>query len=96
MPGIRHIAVEHQDAAGLDLARTSNDCEEGRLADPVGADHPDHAAGREGDHDVVERGDAAIALRDAFQAGDWRRRPIHRAAVRCSAAGQVAAGSVST
>ena len=96
MPGIRHVAVEDQDAAGLDLARTGNDSEEGRLADPVGADHPDHAAGREGDHDVVERGDAAIALRDAFQAGDGRRRPIHRAAVRCSAAGQVAAGSVST
>ena len=58
MPGIRHIAVEHEDAAGLDLARAGNDGEQRRLADPVGADQPDHAAGREGDRDVVERDDA--------------------------------------
>ena len=48
MRGIRHVAVEHEHAAGLDLARAGDEAEERRLADAVGADDPDHAAGREG------------------------------------------------
>lgn len=96
MTGVRHVAVKHHCTAGLKLARAGNNREKRRLADTIRTDHPGHAPGREGDRHVVERGDAAVALRDAFQTGDGRGRRVHRAALTSSAAGQVAAGSIST
>ena len=46
MTGIGHVAVEHFDAAVLNLARPGDQRQQAGLADAVGADQADHAAGR--------------------------------------------------
>ena len=95
--GIRHVAAEHEDAARLHLPRAGDHAEQRRLADAVGPDQPDHAAGRERKRDVIERDGALVALRDVFQARDGHGRPAHYGRRRpCSAGGHFAAGSVST
>jgi len=43
--GIRDIAVQNADLPRLDLPHAGNEAQQGRLADAVGADEPDHAAG---------------------------------------------------
>ena len=94
--GIRHVAVEHEYAAGLNLARAGDDAEQCRLTDPVGTDQADHAAGGEFEIDRVERHGVRIALRDLVQARDWPGRFVHCGGNLCSEAGHAAAGSVLT
>jgi hypothetical protein len=42
---IRHVAAENKHFARLDLARSYDNAEQGRFADPIGSDQTDHAAG---------------------------------------------------
>ena len=46
MRRIRYVAVEDENASGLDLPRAGDDAQQRRLSDAVGPDEPDHAAGR--------------------------------------------------
>ena len=55
MRRILHVAVEDENASGLDLPRAGDDAQQRRLSDAVGPDEPDHAAGRKLDRDLVER-----------------------------------------
>ena len=91
-----HITVEHEDAAGLDAARTRDDAEQGRFSDPIGSDQADHGAGRQIKGDVVKRCRSPVTLRDALQARDWPGGFIHCATGPWSAAGHFTAGSVKT
>ena len=61
--GICHVAAENVDLAGLDLPGAGNDAQQRRLADAVGADQPDDAAGRKRERDAVERGNLAVTMR---------------------------------
>src|SRR4029077_6571251 len=53
---IRHVAVEHNDFAGLNLAHASDEGEQGGLADAVGPNQSSHAPGRNLEGEVVQRG----------------------------------------
>ena len=46
MRGACHVAVEDQNASGLDLSRARDQAEQRRLADAVGPDESGHAPGR--------------------------------------------------
>src|SRR5262249_27853415 len=70
MRGIRHVAVQHRDFAGLDLAHPGDEAEQGGLADAVGPDHPHHAAGGNIEGEVVEREPPPVAVRYPFDPGD--------------------------
>ena len=54
--GIGHVAAEHANLPGLDLPGAGNDGQQRRLADAVGPDQPDDAAGRKRERDGVEGG----------------------------------------
>ena len=95
--GVCHVAVKHDNAAGLQLPCAGDDAEQRRLADAVGADQPDHAAGRQRHRDVIECRHTAVTLRDVLEPCDGGHdSPAHCPLVPCRDAGQVAAGSVST
>ena len=59
---VRHVAVEHHDLAGLNLAHPGDEGEQGGLADAVGPDHPHHAVGRNIEGQVVERERLSVAM----------------------------------
>ena len=59
---VRHIAVEHHDLAGLNLAHPGDEGEQGGLADAVGPDHPHHAVGGNIEGQVVERERLSVAV----------------------------------
>src|SRR5882724_2174529 len=60
-----HRALLEEHFAGARLDDAGNDLDQRRLAGAVLAEHGMDAAGSAGEFDVVERGDAAIALADA-------------------------------
>ena len=96
MRGVRHVAAEREHASRLDFARAGDEAQQRRLADPVGPDEADHAAGRDLDRDVVERDHAAITLRDALDPRDRISALDHLATFPCSLSGQATAGSYLT
>ena len=55
-----HVAAEDESVSGLDLPCAGDDAEQRRLADAVGPDEPDHAAGRKLERDAVERDRRAV------------------------------------
>ena len=67
MARARHVAAEHVDAPLLDRARARDQGEQAGFADAVGADHPDHAAGRQIERDRTERPGLAVAQAHAVQ-----------------------------
>ena len=52
---VGHVAAEDADLARLDLLRAGDQAHERRLADAVGADQADHAAGGDVEVEAVER-----------------------------------------
>ena len=97
MARIGHVAAEHLDAPVWIWRAPAMRPSRVDLPTPSGPISPTMRPAGIVERDVVERGVAAIAMRDAFEAGDWRRRlQFIRAAVRCSAAGQARPGRCST
>ena len=80
--GVAHVAAEHVDRARLDLARAGDQAEQRGLADAVGPDEADHAAGGDVERDRVEREHVPITLREALDAR-------HRTCARARDCGQV-------
>jgi hypothetical protein len=66
----RHVPVEHDDLAGLDLAHAGDERQQGRLADAVGSDHSYHALGRNLEGEVVEREGLSVAVGYPIDLGD--------------------------
>src|SRR6476646_9435674 len=60
---IRHVAVEHNDFAGLNLAHASDKGEQGGLADAVGPNQSRHAPARNLEGEVVQRELISVAVR---------------------------------
>jgi hypothetical protein len=71
---IGHVGAEHLDPAGLHRARPRDQREQARLADAVGTDQPDHAAGGKVEAHRIEGADPAVAQADLAQPRDRRRR----------------------
>ena len=90
MTGIGHVAVEHFDAAGLDLPRPGDQRQQAGLADAVRADQADHALRRQVQVDGLEGAGRAIAQADAAEAGDRR---VHCGTLIARCAGHSASGS---
>ena len=94
---IGHVAAEHVDLAGLDLPGAGDEAQQRRLADAVGPDQPDDAAGRKRQRHAVEGDRVAIPLRDIFEARDGAAaRRSCTARLACNCGGQATAGSVRT
>ena len=87
MRRIAYVAVEDENASGLNMPCAGNDTEQRRLSDAVGPDEPDHAAGRKLDRDRVESDRFTVTLRDVLDARDRPLAPDHCTAFPCSGAG---------
>jgi hypothetical protein len=104
LAGVGQIDAEHLDAALLDGACAGHQRQQARLADAVRADQADHAAGRQVERHVGERGHLAVAQANALQAryrGARRRRGggawlAHGGSLTVSVSGQVALRSTRT
>ncbi len=107
MARIGHVAAEHLDLSRLDRAGTGDQRQQARLADPVRADQPGHAARRDVDRDLVERTHLAVAQGHIPQAGNRRGIapailhlcmyiPAHCGSLVCSSGGQSTRGSSRT
>ena len=77
MTGIRQVAAEHLHMPRLNTAGTGDQAQHRRFADAVGADQPDHAAGRKGDRHIVERNDVCVAQRNPVKLADGFMGPVH-------------------
>jgi hypothetical protein len=69
-PGVPHVAAEHFDRAGLDLARARDEIEESGFADAVGPDEADHAARGNVQAQLIKSERRAIGMADVTQADD--------------------------
>ena len=75
--GLGHVAAEDADRAGLDLLRAGDQAHERGLADAVGADQADHAAG--GDVEVsASSAGGPVGVRDAADRYHRRRVAVRR------------------
>ena len=107
MARIGHVAAEHRDLSRLDRAGTRDQRQQARLADPVRADQPGHAARRDIDGNLVERTHLAVAQGHIPQAGNRHGSPpaildlsmylaAHCGSLVCSSGGQSTRGSSCT
>ena len=93
---IGDVPAEDTHLPGLDLPSAGDDGEQRRLADAVGPNQPDHAAGRQRERDAVECGPLSVTMRDVVEARDRIAAPGHGGALACSLGGQSIEGSVRT
>ena len=107
MARISHVAAEHRDLSRLDRAGAGDQRQQARLADPVRADQPGHAARRDIDGNLVERTHLAVAQVHIPQAGNRRgsapaildlcmHSTAHCGSLVCSSGGQSTRGSSRT
>ena len=95
------VAVQHLDAAALDLLGAGEEAKQRRLADAVGPDEADEAASRDREVDPLESGGPAVAMRDRDDSGDNGDLAVHPPAlagpsVVCRKPGQATWRAVST
>jgi hypothetical protein len=67
---VGEVAPEDRDLSRLDLAGPGDEAHEGRFADAIGTDEPDHLPGGNVERDIAEGDDLAIAMGDPGEAGD--------------------------
>ncbi len=91
--GLGHISAENGHVAGLDTARARDQGQERRLADAIRPDKSDHTSARNVDTQVVERENARILVRDAFETSN-RCSTDHRHDFACNLSGHAVFGSV--
>ena len=87
---VGHVAAEHLDAAGLQLARPGDQRQQAGLADAVGADQANHAASWQRQVDLLQGVGLAVAQADAGQACDRR---VHCGTLIARCSGHSASGS---
>src|SRR5215471_8819694 len=93
MLGIAHVAIQGKDLTFLDPAHTRNQPEQGRFADAVRPDQPDHAASRYFEGQIIERDSPAVPVRHAPHPRGNRR---HHGSFTANLSGQAASRLVRT
>ena len=91
---IRHVAVEHRDFAGLNLAHPGDEGEQGGLSNAIGPDQSRHTLGGNIEGQVVERERLSVLVCYALDPCD--RGLAHYGSFTASSAGQGIFGSVRT
>ncbi len=88
------IAAKRMDAALLDDPHSGDKREQGRFADAVRPDHPDHPAGGDVEGQRVEGDHLAVAVRDPREAGGGAG--LRHGSFTASESGHFALGEVRT
>ena len=65
--GIGHVAAEHMNLPGLNLASSGNKRKQARFADPVRSNQSDYACGRNVERDAVKRARRTVGQTDRAQ-----------------------------